>query len=92
MGRSVRFEDSLRLGQDYEPEALLVSALSALCVQHDLVPIADIRDHVRKESNWQPTAWAVANMVRDMGFETRKAHGQVKAVVDRPLLAELAQK
>jgi len=87
-------EDKLRLGQDFEPEALVVNALIALSHRKkdgDLVSLTDVKDELRKETNWQPSSWSLANMLRELGFEVRKSHGQRKIGINKLQLATIGE-
>ena len=82
--------DKLKLGQEFEPEEQIVNALIALS-NKPMVALTGIREHLRKESNWQPSAWAVADMIRSLGFEIKTSHGERKVKIDKELLAKLAK-
>ncbi len=80
----------LKLGQEFEPEAEVFNALVASS-KKAMVPLSEIRDKLEKECNWQPSAWAVADMVRDLGFEVKTSHGERKVVIDKELLEAKAR-
>lgn len=82
----------LKMGQEFEPDQMVVHALIAASGEEycRLVSLTEIRDHLRKEYNWQPSASAVAHMARDMGFAVKTSHGIQKVVVDKVVLTKAA--
>ena len=83
--------DKLRLGQEFEPEAIVVNALIALSNGNQLASLMEVKDEIRNETNWQPTSWALASMLRELGFELKKSHGQRKVVLDKIKIANLGE-
>ena len=87
--------ESLKRGQQFEPDAMTVSALIALSHSSQevapLVALSGIRENLKKEYNWQPSSWAVGDMVRNFGFEVKTSHGQQKVMVDKEKLAQVAK-
>lgn len=87
-------KENLKRGQEFEPDAMVVNALIAL--SHDsiettlLVALSEIRENLRREYNWQPTSWAIGDMVRNLDFEVKASHGQHKVVIDKNRLAKVA--
>ena len=83
--------EKLRLGQEFEPEALIVNTLIAL--SHDkpdqqLIALSEIGGKLKYEYNWKPSSWALADAIRELGFEIKKAHGVMKVTIGRNLLTE----
>lgn len=78
--------DKLRLGQDFEPEAMVVNAVMAVSHKQsngDLVSLSEIGQELKRETNWQPSSWALANTLRELGFEIRKSHGHQKVLINK---------
>ena len=70
---------------------MVVNALVALSIKKELVSLTDVKEELRKKANWQPSSWALANMLREMGIELKKSHGQRKVVINRIQLANLGE-
>lgn len=86
--------DKLRLGQEFEPEAMLINILIGISHKKkdgDLLSLSEIKDELKRENNWQPTSWELASMLRDLGMELKKSHGQQKVVINRIKLANIAE-
>lgn len=84
----------VRLGQDFEPEEMIVNALIALYSDSlgvdKNIPLADVRNELKKEYNWQPTSWAIADHMRSMDMEVGKSHGRQGAKVNLEKLKQVA--
>lgn len=81
--------DKLKLGQESEPEHAIVNALIAKC-KSPSVPLAEIKDHIAREYDWQPNSWQVGELIRELGFDVKDSHGKRKVVINKDRLTELA--
>lgn len=81
--------DKLRLGQEFEPEAIIVNALVSLSRTKQSASMMEIKDEMKKETNWQPSSWALTSRLSDLGFDLKKSHGHRKVVLDKIKIATI---
>ncbi|MFC2024039.1 hypothetical protein ACFLTJ_00440 [Chloroflexota bacterium] len=85
----------VRLGQDFEPEMQIVNALIALYTETEgaiqRIRISDVKNELRREYNWQPSSWAIADQIRGLEIEVKDSHGRRVAVVDKVTLQRVCR-
>jgi len=94
MGELDKATQKLKLGQDFEPEALVVNTLIALSYDkpdNERVALSKIVAKLKLEYNWQPSSWALADIVRDLGFEVKKSNGDIKVQIHRSKLTDVCE-
>ena len=88
LGEVTKATESLRFGQEFEPEQAVVSAIIGHS-EKEMVALFSIREWLKREYNWQPSAWTLGDIIRNLGFEVKTSHGERKVVINKKLLSEV---
>lgn len=83
-------ENRLRNGAGYEPDQLVVLALIGL-YKGSMIPLKDMREWLRKEYGWEPSAWQLGDAVRSLGANVKTSHGQRKVETTKEWIVEKAR-